>query len=880
MDRPTPKAVQLTDYRPPAFLIDHVDLSFSLEETATVVTSTLSIRRNPAAFNRTDPLKLDGQKLELLGIDLDGAELAADRYVLDDNHLTVADAPEAFALTTRARINPKENTALEGLYVSSGNFCTQCEPEGFRKITWFIDRPDVMAKYTVTIDADRERYPVLLSNGNLVGQGKGENGRHWTRWEDPFPKPSYLFALVAGKLVPVVDHFRTESGRHVQLRIYVEPGNEDKCDHAMRSLKKSMAWDEEVYGLEYDLDVFNIVAVGDFNMGAMENKSLNVFNTKYILARPDTATDADFLGIEAVVAHEYFHNWTGNRVTCRDWFQLSLKEGLTVFRDQQFSADMNSAAVKRIGDVQGLRTGQFQEDAGAMAHPVRPSSYMEINNFYTATVYNKGAEVIRMMHTLLGAEGFRQGMDLYFERHDGQAVTCDDFVQAMEDASGVDLGQFRLWYSQAGTPQLAVSTQYDAAAETFTIDVEQTIPATPGQPTKQPMHIPLAVGLLGPDGDDLRLTPDGETSVLLHVRRPNERFVFSGIKARPVPSLLRGFSAPVKLATDDADEDLAFRLAHDSDPFNRWEAGQALAVRVLLRLVEDVQHGRALTAPQALLDAVGKLLADSADDPAFAAQAVILPGEGYLANQMPVVDPDAIHKAREFLRRSLGEALGPQWLATYRRLADNGPFSVDAAAIGRRSLKNIALAYLMAAETPEALGLCVGQFHAAACMTDSVAALQFLANASAEEERAQALDAFYRRWSENPLVVDKWLGVLAMSSRPDTLETVKSLLDHPAFNIRNPNKVYALIGSFAKANAVRFHAADGAGYRFLADQVLTLDPMNPQVAARMMGPFSRAARFDKARQALMKAEMQRVAAAAKLSPDVAEVTAKSLAHLG
>jgi aminopeptidase N len=881
MDRPTPKAVLLSDYRPPAFLIDRVELDFTLEETATVVAARLAIRRNPAAWDKTVPLTLDGQKLELISVAIDGAFLEPTAYTLDDDRLTILDPPPGeFHLETVARINPKENTALEGLYVSSGNFCTQCEPEGFRKITWFIDRPDVMAKFTVTIDADAARCPVLLSNGNLVDQGKGEDGRHWTRWEDPFPKPSYLFALVAGKLVPVVGHFRTASGRHVQLRIYVEPGNEDKCDHAMRSLKKSMAWDEEVYGLEYDLDVFNIVAVGDFNMGAMENKSLNVFNTKYVLARPETATDGDFLGIEAVVAHEYFHNWTGNRVTCRDWFQLSLKEGLTVFRDQQFSADMNSAAVKRIGDVQGLRTGQFQEDAGAMSHPVRPSSYMEINNFYTATVYSKGAEVIRMMHTLLGAEAFRKGMDLYFERHDGQAVTCDDFAQAMEDASGVDLGQFRLWYSQSGTPQLAVTSRYDADSETFTLDVEQTIPPTPGQPTKQPMHIPLAVGLLGPDGADLRLTPDGETTVLLHVRRPNERFVFPGVKARPVPSLLRGFSAPVKLATDDADEDLAFRLAHDSDPFNRWEAGQALAVRVLLRLVDDVQQGRDLVAPPALIDAVGKLLADSADDPAFAAQAVILPGEGYIANQMAVVDPDAVHKAREFLRRSLGQALGPQWSATYRRLADHGPFKVDADAIGRRSLKNIALAYLMAAETPEALGLTVGQYYSAASMTDSIAALQFLANSPAQEERAAALDDFYQRWKDNALVVDKWLGVLAMSYRPDTLETVKGLLDHPAFNIRNPNKVYALIGSFANANAVRFHAADGSGYRFLADQVLTLDPMNPQVAARMMGPFSRAARFDKARQGLMKAEMQRVAAALGLSPDVAEVTAKSLAHLG
>ncbi|MGA1859063.1 aminopeptidase N [Azospirillum sp. 11R-A] len=885
MDKGTPKAIRLQDYRPPAHLIDTVDLFVDLGEDVTTVRAVLAIRRNPDRPEAaTEPLSLDGQRLDLVSVALDGRTLGPDEYTVTPDHLIVLEVPASYTLETIVRIKPQENTALEGLYKSSGNFCTQCEAEGFRKITYFADRPDVMARYSTTITADKARYPVLLSNGNLAESGDLEGGRHWARWEDPFPKPCYLFALVAGSLVHGEDRFRTASGRDVTLRIYVEPGNEDKIDHAMRSLIKSMRWDEEVYGLEYDLDIFNIVAVGDFNMGAMENKSLNVFNTKYILAKPETATDTDFLNIEAVVAHEYFHNWTGNRVTCRDWFQLSLKEGLTVFRDQEFSADMHSRAVKRIADVQGLRTVQFQEDAGAMAHPVRPDSYVEINNFYTPTVYNKGAEVIRMIHTLLGPENYRKGTDLYFQRHDGQAVTCDDFVAAMADASGVDLTQFQLWYRQSGTPELDIAGSHDPAAGTFTLTVRQTVPPTPGQPTKQPMHIPLVVGLLGPDGQDLPLRLDGEeeaagTSRILHVTAESQSFTFRDIAARPVPSLLRGFSAPVKLKTDLTDADLTFLMAHDSDAFNRWEAGQILGTRILLGLVADKQAGRDPVLPEGYADAFAKILDDAERDPAFAAQALVLPTEAYLGTQMPVVDPDAIHAVREFARKTMAGRLRARFLDLYRRNSSQEPFSVDADAIGKRALKNLCLAYLMALEDDEALDLCLTQYRTAQGMTDEIAALQFLSNA-ASPEGEKALADFYARWKGEALVVDKWFGVQAMSNRADTLARVTALLGHPAFEIRNPNKVYALIGGFANGNPVRFHDASGAGYRFLADQVLRLDPMNPQVAARLMGPFSRLRRYDAARQGLMKAELQRIVATSGLSPDVYEVASKSLAAAG
>ncbi len=875
-----PKATFLKDYLPPAFLIDTVDLHFTLGEEETLVRSRLAMRANSKRDDGPHPLVLDGERLDLRSVTLDDRVLHAAEYQMSPASLTLPRVPETFTLEIVTAIKPQENLALEGLYKSSGNFCTQCEAEGFRKITYYLDRPDVMARYTTTIEADASRYPVLLANGNPVAHGVLADGRHWMRWEDPFPKPCYLFALVAGKLELVEDSFTTRSGRRVALRLYVEPGNQDKCEHALRSLKKSMRWDEDVYGLDYDLDIFMIVAVSDFNMGAMENKGLNVFNTKYVLARPETATDFDFQAIETVIAHEYFHNWTGNRVTCRDWFQLSLKEGLTVFRDQHFSAEMNSPAVKRIADVQKLRAGQFAEDSGALSHPVRPDSYIEINNFYTATVYDKGAEVVRMIHTLLGGAGFRKGIDLYFQRHDGQAVTCDDFVAAMEDANGADLGQFKYWYSQAGTPVLEVSGHHDRARRSYRLTVRQHCPPTPGQPFKLPMHIPLVLGLLGPDGRDLPLRLNGEaeargTTRVLDLRATEQVFEFLDIADPPVPSLLRGFSAPVKLKAPLSDADLAFLLAHDSDSFNRWEAGQTLATRLMLNLIQDYRAGRPLHLDQSFIEAFGRLLADAERDRAFAAKALTLPGEGYLAQQMEVIDVDAIHLVREFVRRRLAESLKAGWSATYHSCLSDQPFSVDAGAIGRRALKNLALAYLMALESDEAYALAADQFHAAATMTDAIDALALLANSDAPG-REVALETFYRRWSQDPLVVNKWLGIQAGSARGDTLARVTALLEHPGFDIRNPNKVYALIGGFSSGNQVRFHAGDGGGYAFLADRILRIDPMNPQVASRLAGSFARWNRFDTERQALMRHQLSRLADAAGLSRDVSEIVGKSL----
>lgn len=880
LDTGSPKAILLRDYQAPPYWIEKVDLDFDLHDAGTIVTARLSLRRNddvPAG-----PLVLDGQELELLSVSLNGAALAPDAYVQTADTLTLTDLGAAPVLEIVTRIHPEQNTALEGLYKSSGNYCTQCEAEGFRKITYFLDRPDVMARYSVRIEADRAAYPVLLSNGNLVGEGEAGEGRHWARWDDPWPKPCYLFALVAGTLVHIEDRFTTASGREVMLRIYVEPGNEDKCGHAMTSLIKSMKWDEEAYGREYDLDIFNIVAVGDFNMGAMENKSLNIFNTKYILARPDTATDTDFLGIETVVAHEYFHNWTGNRVTCRDWFQLSLKEGLTVFRDQQFSADMNSAPVKRIQDVTRLRQVQFAEDAGPTAHPVRPESYIEINNFYTPTVYEKGAEVLRMYHTLLGPDGYRRGTDLYFDRHDGQAVTTDDFLAAMRDANPdatVDWAQFRRWYAQAGTPKVEGEGRYDAGARTYTLTLRQSLAPTPGQPEKQPMLIPVAMGLVGPDGADLPLRLEGENADagsdrVLILSQPAQRFTFVDVGANPVPSLFRGFSAPVKLSFDYSDADLAFLMGHDSDPFNRWEAGQTLAARVLLGMVADRAAGRDMVVPDDFIAAFGHVLDRVGEDPAFAALALTLPSENYLGQLMEVIDVDGIHAAREQVRAAIGRAHRERLLATYRGCTTDGAFSVTPDAIGRRAAKNAALAYLMAAGDGEGKALALAQYRTASGMTDIIAALALIAD-SDMPERDGALAAFAEKWKSEALVMDKWFMIQSTSSRPGTLDNVKALLAHPGFNIRNPNKVYALVGGLT-GNAVIFHAADGSGYEFLADRVIELNKLNPQVASRMAKAFARWRQYDAQRQAAAKVALERVAHTPDLSRDVYEIIARSL----
>jgi aminopeptidase N len=876
----------LRDYQPPVCRLNSVDLNFELGEDVTHVTSRLSVAMLPSALGQS--LRLDGNGLDLVSIKIDGVPLAANDFENEAGHLTIFSPPTSFTLEIETAIKPQENTSLEGLYKSSGNFCTQCEPEGFRAITYFPDHPDVMTTFTTTIAAEKKRYPVLLSNGNKIGEGNTENGRHWAKWHDPFPKPSYLFALVAGDLAVVEDHFTTVSGRDITLRIFVEPGNEDRCGYAMDSLKRAMRWDEETFGLEYDLDVFMIVAVSDFNFGAMENKGLNIFNAKYILANAETATDRDFAGIEAVVAHEYFHNWTGNRVTCRDWFQLSLKEGLTVFRDQEFSADMRSRAVKRIGDVRTLRAAQFPEDAGPLAHSVRPDSYIEINNFYTATVYVKGAEVVRMVHTLIGAEAFRKGLDLYFERHDGQAVTTEDFLAAMADASGQNLDQFALWYAQSGTPEITVTDAYDQSAGSYSITVEQSSSATPGQPDKKPFQIPISIGLLDQTGNEMplklesdRVDAEAPGTRLLQLSAPRQTFRFAEVSERPIPSLMRGFSAPVKLKAPISNEDRAVLFSHDSDLFNRWEAGQQLALTLLLDAVgthsAGSEHADKATFPNADLyvAAVGELLADKRLEHAFVAEAILLPTESYICDQLDVVDVEAVHWAREQLRQTIAQRLFEPLLASYHGQNSNRPYSPDSADAGSRSLRNTALYFLTSLDDPEMLSLCVEQYHGANNMTDRMAALTMLADVD-NLARIEALEDFYNRWQKDALVVDKWFAIQASSTLEDTLDTVKRLQHHEAFSLQNPNRVRALIGAFASGNALRFHRADGAGYRFLTDCVLELDELNPQVAARLLSPFGPWRRYDSDRQALIKNQIERVLKKDGLSPGTYEIASKTL----
>ena len=874
------QTIHQKDYTPPDYLIESVDLSFDLDPELTRVASRLAIRSNHDRSGGARPLVLDGEELTLVALKLDGADLAPERYQAEPGRLTIFEVPEAFSLEVTTEISPVQNTELSGLYASGPMLCTQCEAEGFRRITYFQDRPDVMAVYTVTLRADRASCPVLLSNGNLTARGELPDGRHFATWHDPFKKPSYLFALVAGDLVHLSGRYTTMSGREVTLEIYVEAKNQGKCDHAMRSLVNSMRWDEEEYGREYDLDIYMIVAVDDFNMGAMENKGLNVFNSRYVLASPETATDDDYQAIEEVIGHEYFHNWTGNRITCRDWFQLSLKEGLTIFRDQEFSADMQSRPVKRIADVKSLRSSQFPEDAGPLAHPVRPESYLEINNFYSMTVYHKGGEVIRMLRTLLGREGFRSGMALYFERHDGQAVRVDEFVQAMADAGKRDLSQFMRWYDQAGTPLLSVSGSYDQAAASYTLTVTQSCPATPGQPDKAPFHIPLAMGLLDREGNEFQLRLEGESqaagsSRVLELRESTQNFKFVDISSAPVPSLLRNFSAPVKLEYPYSDADLALLMTRDSDSFVRWEAGQLQALQLIMGLVADYQAGRELKVKEAFVASFKRLLADDKQDRAFLAEALTLPAESYLAEQMEVIDPVAIHEARELVRRTLGEQLREGFLAAREACAPRGPYRPDDGLAGCRRLNNLCLSYLMANGNPEAIGLSMSQFRSADNMTDSLGALGNLAGCACEE-RSQALAAFYDKWRDDRGVIDKWFSLQATSRLPDTLARVTELLDHPDFDIRNPNRVRSLVGSFSHSNQVRFHDASGAGYKFLADQILRLNSINPQIAARMLMPFSRWRRFDAARQEMMKSELTRILAEPGLARDVYELAAKSI----
>ena len=886
-----PQTIYLKDYTVPDYLIHSVDLNFTLAEENTRVISRLTLSRNPASQTGDTALILAGENLTLMRIVLnDDNELTNQHYLQTPDSLIIHEVPQhrSFVLTIENTINPKANTALEGLFLSNGMLCTQCEAEGFRKITYFLDRPDVMLKFTTTLVGDKDRYPVLLSNGNKIAQGELPDNRHWVTWEDPFNKPCYLFALVAGQLDCIEDNFTTQSGRDISLQIFVEQHDLDKCAHAMQSLKNAMLWDEQVYGREYDLDLYMIVAVGHFNMGAMENKGLNIFNTKFVLARPDTATDSDYGHVEGVIAHEYFHNWTGNRITCRDWFQLSLKEGFTVFRDQEFTGDRTSRAVKRIDDVNNLRTRQFAEDAGPMSHPIRPDAYIEINNFYTLTVYEKGAEVVRMIHTLLGAEGFRKGSDLYFERYDGQAVTCDDFVNAMEAANGVDLTQFRRWYEQAGTPVLTVQQAYDASAKTLTLNIRQHCPPSPGQAVKEPLYIPVTVGLINKDGSIATCKLQGSVTqlefgngqasdqVILQVTQAEQSFTFEDLKEQPVVSILRGFSAPVKLVMERSLEELAFLLSRDSDTFSRWEAGQQLAGQLIAGLIADVQNSRKLQVNPIIITAFKQVMEQTWEDLSYFSLLLSLPSETYLAEQMQVVDVEAIHKAREFVVLTLAEQLQAQFKAHYldNHRDESGLF--DAGAIGRRRIKNTCLAYLGRLDQQDIHHWSQQQFDTAKNMTDQIAALAVVVN-SPHPAKQKCLAGFYQQWQTEALVIDKWFALQASSPNPDTFATVQSLMQNPAFDLKNPNRVRALIGAFSQANPLHFHAENGQGYQFLADQIIALNTLNPQVASRMLSALTSWRRYDEGRQALMRVQLERIMTTEDISKDVYEVASKSLA---
>jgi aminopeptidase N len=876
----TARPVRLKDYRPPDWLVDTVDLDVALHPTKTRVRSTLVLRPNPKG-QPDAPLVLDGDELTLVSVALDNVALGPDAFVATPDGLTITHPPQRpFRLTIETLLDPSANTRLMGLYRSRGTYCTQCEAEGFRRITYFPDRPDVMAIYTTRIEAEKTEAPVLLANGNMVGSGDvAGTGRHFAVWHDPFAKPSYLFALVGGTLGCVEDSFRTMSGRDVALKIFVEPGKEDRCTYAMDSLKRAMRWDEEVFGREYDLDVFMIVAVSDFNMGAMENKGLNIFNDRYVLATPDTATDADFAHVEAVIAHEYFHNWTGNRITCRDWFQLCLKEGLTVFRDQEFSSDQRSRPVKRIADVRLLRAHQFVEDAGPLAHPVRPPVYNEINNFYTATVYEKGAEIVRMLKALLGDTGFRRGMDLYFERHDGHAATVEDFITCFADATGTNLDQFMHWYEQPGTPELTVNGHYDAAARTYQLEVTQTVPPSAGYPSKYPVVVPLVLGLAGADGQDLPLkAAEGpvERGVVI-IKEAAQRLTFVDIPSRPVPSLNRGFTAPIKVTSNATAEDLQFLAANDSDPFNRWEALQVLATTWLVAGVASVRADAEMRIESGFIGALRAVLQHQTLEPAFMAQAIVIPTEADIARDIGRdVDPDAIFTARSALRRAIGQQLGSDLEATYRRMIDHGPYRPDAASAGRRALKNACLDLLVSTRETQAVRLAQTQYERADNMSDRMAALATL-SLHENKERQACLADFYRRYESDPLIIDKWFTLQAAIPEPATLERVRALTTHPSFSFANPNRIRALIGAFAQANPTQFNRIDGAGYQFVTQTVLQLDARNPQVAARLLSAFKSWRALEPSRRAEAEAALRRVAQVTTLSSDVKDIVQRSLA---
>ncbi len=883
MRHPDNVAIRLADYRAPDFLIDAVSLDFSLDRTATRVVSKLSLRRNPKGAPGAQ-LTLDGDELTLVSLKLDGRALGPQDYTATPDALTLTAVPDApFTLEIETRVDPAANTQLSGLYRSGSAYCTQCEAEGFRRITYFLDRPDVLSVYTTRIEAEKREAPVLLANGNPAEAGDiPGTSRHYAVWHDPFPKPSYLFALVGGDLGVVRDSFTTMSGRNIALAIYVEHGKEDRAAYAMDALKRSMRWDEEKFGREYDLDVFNIVAVSDFNMGAMENKGLNIFNDKYVLASPQTATDADYAGVEAVIAHEYFHNWTGNRITCRDWFQLCLKEGLTVFRDQEFSADMRSRAVERISDVRGLRLAQFPEDAGSLAHPVRPDVYHEINNFYTPTVYEKGAEIVRMLRTLIGEADFRRGMDLYFERFDGTAATVEDFLSCFAEAAGRDLSHFALWYSQAGTPIVTSEGAYDPDAKTFALTVRQTTNPTPGQPDKKPVVIPVALALFGENGEKLDLmSPDARADELarglFELAASARRIVFENIPSRPVASLLRGFSAPVRLEPAPETADLERLLAFDDDSFNRWQAAQSLALRAIFERVAAARAGLSTPQAQGFVAALRTLLAGADGDPAFAAQALSLPSEIDLAREAGQdVDPDVLFSARMGLRAEIGRALRSDAEAAYTRFSEDGPYRPDAAGAGRRALRAVALDLIAAGDPEKGAALAQSQFAAAGNMTDRLSALSTLALLGGDAREA-AFDAFYRQYAGDPLVLDKWFALQATIPEPATTERVVRLMSHPDFAMTNPNRVRALIGAFANANPTRFHALDGSGYDLLTRVVLELDPKNPQLAARLLSSLRAWRTLEPRRRGLVETRLKQIVAQGGLSADTRDIATRALA---
>lgn len=853
--------IYLKDYKLSTFTATTVHLNFDLFDDHALVTNHMQLQRQEMG-----ELRLYGDELELISIHLNGQLLSPNAYRLEGHDLIISQCPDELALTIVTRIRPQDNTKLSGLYRSHQLFCTQCEAQGFRRMTFFLDRPDVLATYTTRISADKTHYPVLLSNGNLTNSGETGDGRHWVEWHDPFKKPAYLFALVAGNLACVSDEFITCSGKKVDLHIYVEPGNEDKCAHAMESVKKAMRWDEEEYGREYDLSIFMIVAVSDFNMGAMENKGLNIFNSKYILARPDTATDQDYADIEGVVGHEYFHNWTGNRVTCRDWFQLSLKEGLTVFRDQEFSRDMNSRDVCRIMDVKMLRNTQFPEDAGSMAHPVRPTSYQEINNFYTATVYNKGAEVIRMQQTLLGKAGFRRGMDLYFQRYDGQAVTIDDFVKVMEDANSVDLTQFKHWYSQAGTPRVTVQSHY--SDHCLLLSFIQSCPPTPECQEKKPFHIPIRVALFDANGKPLPVEHK-----VLELREKEQTFRFEGLSEKPLVSLLRDFSAPVILERQMSQDELLALLRFETDGFAKWDAAQNLALSCLKSCYLSPRSEWSI--PDALIDAYRHVLTDTSLDAALRADLLAPPGFEDIAVTLSAIDVTRVEDARDFFRIALGQALFPELRASYLLLWSQEDHAMNGPAYSRRKLRNVCLRLMMKANEEETLALCQQQFITARTMTDQITGLALLVNCSQTQVNQQAIDSFYQQWQKDDLVLDKWFSLQAGSDLPGTLERVKKLMSHPAFNMKNPNKVRALVGAFTQSNPRYFHATDGSGYEFLTDVLIKMDKINPQIAARLATPFTRWQRLNEPRQLLIQKQLKRLVTL-DLSPDLRELVVKSM----